>query len=73
MQEKRIPSPAEQRLIEALEEMIDLLLDGRMDDLREDVISHWTAREVMPGAPAPKGNALAPSRSAPISAPQLPM
>jgi hypothetical protein len=27
----------------------------------------------MPGAPAPKGKALAPSRSAPESAPQLPM
>ncbi len=35
--------------------------------------SHCTARADMPGAPAPNGKALAPRRSAPDKAPQLPM
>ncbi|MQM40378.1 hypothetical protein KBTX_04427 [wastewater metagenome] len=35
--------------------------------------SQVTAREVIPGAPAPNGKALQPSRSAPMSAPQEPM
>ena len=36
------------------------------------MVAHSTARAVWPGAPLPKGKLVAPRRSAPTKAPQLP-